>query len=513
MQEGGDGMSAPRKRALVLTGILTTVSVLPAAAAQDPPAAPTAPAPGDKRPRAPKASADVPLAGYKSGSFYVRSPDDSARLYLNGRLQADQYNYFAAGAEDAGLHSTFLLKRLNIELSGEFKKTWQFSFQIDGGPTALDPTTQNAAFRVAPSIAYLNFKAAPELNIQIGQTLAPFTFEGRSPSKKKVFLENGLPQQLGAPSALEIGAMAWGEVEKQVFVYEVGVFSGDGANRLSPDNRVDVIGRLWSKPLALGDTALKDAQIGGSIRAGSREQDYVFYDYPGMATQGGFRFWRPTYRSADNLVHIIPSGNQLGVAAELRIPVDRFDLTGELVYLDNGTREALDTMQSTTTERRGSLSGFASYAQVGVWLFGPRDIYGQPGVHRVSTVNLAKPEKPMESALYVVARGEMMRASYSSAARGGAPAARNVDGDINVNALLLGVSYWPMSLVRLSANYCIYDFPDSGPTSADPADPGAAQTSAQRAVAPGNTLPVGADSDARSAHTLHELLFRFQIGF
>ncbi len=108
------------------------------------------------------------------------------------------------------------------------------------------------------------------------------------------------------------------------------------------------------KPLAGSHGAFSDVQVGGSARLGSRDGSTVQYDYAPMTTQGGYAFWKPTYTGSAGLMHVIPSGAQRAAGAELRVPVSIVDVTGEFVHVNNNTRESLDGMQSTNTERLGS---------------------------------------------------------------------------------------------------------------------------------------------------------------
>src|SRR5262249_46069830 len=97
-----------------------------------------------------------PLAGYHGGLFFLRSPDDDFRLYVQGRAQIDMYNYFGPGVPDTALKSTLFLRRIRPELTGEFLKTISFQLAGDWGATALDNTKGNtetsaAAPGAAPS--------------------------------------------------------------------------------------------------------------------------------------------------------------------------------------------------------------------------------------------------------------------------------------------------------------------------------------------------------------------------
>ena len=107
-------------------------------------------------------------------------------------------------------------------------------------------------------------------------------------------------------------------------------------------------------------------------------------------------------------------------------------------------------------------------------------------------------------ALQLLAKFEQVALTYRSASRGGSVDSRNMDGNIKLNAASFGANYWATKHVRISLNYIFDYFPSSAA--------GREQTSANRAVAPGNTLPLGVEHGAREgAHTLNELIARFAI--
>ena len=128
-------------------------------------------------------------------------------------------------------------------------------------------------------------------------------------------------------------------------------------------------------------------------------------------------------------------------------------------------------------------------------------------------VDFSKEKKLPEHSVQLVAKLEQLRLDYRGADRQGTPDAKNTDGEINVDAIGLGVNYFFTRHVRTTLNYVYYSFPESAPTTASAAG-GPTQTSAQRAVAPGQGLDKGADDSARDgAHALHELSARIAIQF
>jgi hypothetical protein len=519
--------------------------------------------PHDNPDRSPMAKDGYPLAGWHNGLVYLRDPNDNFRVYLQGRAQVDAYAYAGPGVDGlspSALKPSIFLKRIRPEISGEVLKDIVFYFAGDFGQTAVDnPKGTNETSAAAPGAAptagtarfagaeTVRFQAAPTdvfigyrglgglLNAQIGQYDAPFTMENRTSDKYFPYIERSLTvRAVGIPTNKEIGLMLWGETKNKLIYYSAGVFDGDGQNRINMDGRGELMTRWFVHPLYFlkkGD-GLENTQIGMSFRYGSRDgttgcnQDQlmkdpkcirtagVTYDYPSMSTPGGWAFWQATYKGAGGFTHVVPSGDQLGLAAELRVPWKRFDLTSEFVYIDNNTREAIEGFQATNTERLGHLFGYSWYAQVGAWPMGNRDINGQPGYQNFAHVDFNKPD-PVEpkQALQVLARYEMVNLTYHSNSRGGALDNSNIDGDIVVHSLGIGANYWFTKHIRVSANYNMYYFPDSGPTSPTNAAAGdMAWSSKNRAQAPGNTLPTHVDDDARQhGHDLHEFSMRFAV--
>ena len=497
----------------------------------------TAPPPGNN----PALAKDgYPLAGFHGGLFYLRDADDNFRLYVQGRAQIDSYNYLGPGiSSSTTLVPTVFLRRIRPELTGEILKNWQFMIAGDFGATSLDnpkgsgteasaaapgaaPSAtsgkyagaQTAHIGAAPTDVFINFKGHPLFNVQVGQFDAPFMMENRTSDKYIPFMERSLAvRDIGIPTNKEIGAMAWGEMENKLVFYSLGLFDGDGQNKLNTDARGDFMARAFAHPLATSTKSeIKDLQIGGSLRYGSRDRQNTNYDYNAFTTQGNFAFWSPTYAGSKGTTHIIPAGGQLGVAGELRVPFWKFDVQSEVVYVDNGTREAVDGFQSTNTERYGAMHGASYYAFLDFWAWGSRDINGMPGYENPSHVDFKKadPEIPNQALQFLV-KWEQMMMTYDSASRAGVADAKNIDGDIKVNVFELGANFWATKHIRLSANYAFDMFPDSAPTSAS-ATGGPVQSATNRAQAPGNTLGKGVDDTARdTAHTLHEILFRVAV--
>ncbi|MEO7108814.1 MAG: porin [Polyangiaceae bacterium] len=468
-------------------------------------------------------------AGWYDGLFFLRDSSDNFRLYVQGRVHVDFYSYFGPGLgalpPGAELKTGFSLRRVRPELSGEFFHRWQWQLSAELGGTSSDnvggttdtsscvpdntgalvctnqsAAVEAAAVKPAPTDAFVNYVAHPLLNLQVGQFLLPFSFENRMSDNTTPFMErNIVVRNIGAPNLRDIGAMVWGEPQNRLFYYSVGVFNGDGPNRLNADSRFDVFGRAFFRPFAThGRGSIRDAHIGVSARGGSRDSRLVGYDMPSMTTQGGYAFWKPTYRdSTSKLIHILPSTTQDAFSAEAFAPIGPIDATAEITYAASDTREAVDGFQlQNQNVRRGDLSGVGWYGQVAVWAVGDRSIIGFPSYGRPTHVDLDKPppNRPIH-ALQLLTKFEQLRVHYTGNSRGGANDSKTPNGGVNVDDFVIGATYWATKHVRVSANYGFYVFSD-------------------RALWPGTGLVAKVDDSAKSnGHTLHEISARVGIQF
>lgn len=491
---------------------------------------------------------EAPQAGY-NGAFYIRSKDDVFQMFFNGRLQLDLVKPFAAGAYQAGQFSGFLLRRIRFENSGCFGQ-FCYSMQPEFGPTSVAGANQAPAPRTSAVVAtaFINYSVLPELNFMMGVTQPTFGMEARQSTKYKDFLEDGISTKFATPNATEQGLTVWGATDKNMINYEVSAYSGDGGARTPADNRFDFMGRVFVRPMAQSKGSLSALQIGVSGKYGTRDAGdrsgnlpKVNYDHHGISTAHGYALWAPSYAGAapggtvtSGLTRIIPAGAQSGFAAELRVPIENFDLTGEFFYINNKTREQYDSLVgSANTERFGQISGIAYYAQASYWI-GKRDITGEPGFFRISRMKFKKPEaakpgdkpKGTDTAWRVRLRYDNVTAKYEGnkdSETTGRVAQRAIagaqvpfyDGDIKVHALQAGVDYFFSKHFGMRLNYGLYYTPDSAPATPEPGSVAPVATSDKnRAAAPGNRLAAGLNDDARrGAHSIHELILRAQVAF
>jgi hypothetical protein len=458
-------------------------------AVSPPPAGPPAPAAlaatAAPAPHAPVGRDGHPLTGYHDGRFFLRDASDNFRLFPTGMMLLDASAWLGSGVGGrAELVPRLAVRAARLGVSGQILEPLAFSLMLaaDGqagthqrsaAPPGIAPTETSAQFADAQTAdnrasildAWLNFSQSRALNVMVGQYRIPFSFDNATPLRALPLHERALAvRALGAPEVRDIGATIWGDVDSASVFYAVGLFQGDGRNRPAVDRRWDVIGRATIRPLSQVSDELAKLQVGVSARGGWRDGDRVQYDYPALRSQQGFELWRPVYiDSLGRRIHVIPNDAQLALAGELALPLDRFDFVAELVWVDHGTREAVEGFAATNTERTGSLTGTAAYLHGGYWLWGePRLLQRGQGV-RPPTLDWDQSDPPLpHQALELVLRGEVVDAEYAGAARRGSPNRQGLDGDLRVFALGLGLNYWATRHARLSLGWTSYFVPSAG---------------------------------------------------
>jgi hypothetical protein len=482
------------------------------------------------------------LAGWH-GNFYLRDPNDYFRVYPKGRMHLDFHSFFGPGvngkhgvsAADGGnaLKNRFFVRRLRIELAGEFLKRWSFNMGVEfggqpignangktetaAGKAGEDPTADSARWAALQTAgasasladAYINYSVCPCLNFMLGQFNAPITMENRTSNNSLPWIERNIAVRgFIIPTNKEIGLMVWGELGEKNLNYEVGVFSGDGQNRPQVDNAVDFIGRVYARPFAQkgGKGVLDKATIGVGARHGERDQAFIGYSYPAITSGQGFALWDPRYTdSKGQRVSVIPSGGQNTIGGELRLPFSIVEVRGEAYYVANHTREAIEGYQLTNTERLGTVKGIGWYGQISAWPLGDAYVNSDPGFQRPTKVDFAKdPGKPKKG-LEVLAIVAGINADYSGASRDSAPDAKTpgapgATSRISIFQYGFGATYWHTRHIRASVNYTLYHTPGSGPAESN-----------NLASVPGN-LSKHAETQ-EGAHMLHELSTRLGLMF
>jgi hypothetical protein len=413
------------------------------------------------------------VAGWRDDAFFISDRGRDWFISPGARLQVDFHMFnphtlsderSAGGVSTPSLLRTGVqIRRARVELAGGVFSflTWRVGAELtDNGPqTAAD--------------MHVNLRLHPVVNVQIGQFDAPFTMENRTSDRYLDFIERSLTvRALGVPTGKEIGLMLWGEDRLHRAYWSVGVFNGGGPDRFTPSNQVEAAARFFFHPFMMSHRRGigRQFQVGLSGRLAHRSLG-GHSPYPAMDTPAGYTLFSPAL--APDLT-LVQSGRQWAVAAELDLPLDRFDLRGEFVYVRNHTGEvaaALDGALARDPVRLGALEGFGFYVQAAYWLIGlppsavrpeHNDTMARPGYQDPPTVRVDRAQAlraPL--GLQAVARFDTVQMAYRGAsrdARGGGDS--GASGRYKVLAAEVGLNLWVTRHLRVLLNYRHYWFPE-----------------------------------------------------
>jgi len=436
------------------------------------------------------ANDDADTAGYRGGLFFLRDREDRFRIYPQAWLATD----FAWSPGNpalpvpqggAALYPRFFVSRARFGFSGEIMGRFAFtmSLELGGGRVGASNGAGDGASRFAPVSAVddtvrpaeitASYRFRRWLNFTAGQQNVPFSMANRTRDAQTPMINRNVAiRGLAVPHSKDVGLTIWGDLlAHRMLRYEVGVFSGDGAERPVADERPAFIGRVTARPLvSLGSSTLfRQAHVGVSARYGERSQDAIDDSVPNMATAHGFVLWQPSYvDSLERLTRVIPSGVQKAVGGEMRVPIDLpygsgLDVRGEAYYVHHRTRESVSGYEMTNTERFGQLKGVGWYAQLSWWALGDPFVGGEPGTYRPYQLTSSTKDAGARRGLEILVLAAGINASYDGASRSGStPDDNTPSGDLTVYQLGGGVQYWYSTHFRAGLNFSTYLVPGAG---------------------------------------------------
>jgi phosphate-selective porin OprO/OprP len=221
------------------------------------------------------ASQDKPLvvAGWDKNHAFLRSADGSFETFLSGYGQFDLRGY------QSGNHppNTYLVRRARLSLEGRLERYFDFKVEGDFADTA---GTLLRDF-------YINIHRIDEFQFRFGQFKEPFSQEELRSDIYQDFVERSLVNNL-APSRSP-GLMISGTINKGMFDYQVGSFTGKGLlstnNNGTPENVIRLRLAPWksgknflSKGLAFGGAYAQGRSFGGaSVRGLTESRSFTYF--------------------------------------------------------------------------------------------------------------------------------------------------------------------------------------------------------------------------------------------
>ena len=245
----------------------------------------------------PQAKKDaLPTAGWNGEHFYLRSPDGTFTLVPLGYLNTN-YNFYNG---DGVPPNTFQVRRARFGFLGTYGSKVDYAFLIDAANTSSSG--------IAVRDMYINFKQAPQFQIQAGQFKEPFSQEVGLGITNVEFLERSIvtvlyPSAAGAFRAP--GIAVHGDIDTGVFQYWGGIFNGKGLLANNTTNELETVGRVRFSPWKRSKGGLlKGFSFGGSI-SHSRSRALAFtstgaatspeLSFSGALNDGAYTFF-PQFR-------------------------------------------------------------------------------------------------------------------------------------------------------------------------------------------------------------------------
>ncbi len=230
----------------------------------------------------PKKGADtVPIsAGWNGDHFFIKSSDGQFQIMPYGYVQTDYRAFSGDGAPANG----FTIRRARFGFQGNYGKHYDFAVLVDATASTVELRD-----------LYLNVRAVPEFQVQIGQFKEPFAQETLTAVTNIDFIERSLASALypNATSAYRSpGVTIHGDVWVGVMQYWAGGFNGRGITNPNVTNQPEVIGRLrfypWRKHK---DSFLQGFAFGGSIGYGRSRGINNDLSFSGALSSGVYNFF------------------------------------------------------------------------------------------------------------------------------------------------------------------------------------------------------------------------------
>lgn len=296
-------------------------------------------------------------AGFGRG-VTIRTADDQMSLNIRGRVQVR--NTMADTEEDGQIGtSEFLIRRMRLLFQGNAmgpRLTYYFQFSFANLDNESD-------LRLPLRDAYVTWAPARDFNLRMGQMKVPFARQrvvsssalqmvDRSVVTSELNLDRDVGVQLFSRDLFGRGGRLG---------YAVGLFGGDGRNRLGRDFGYLYTARIEAWPFGQFDDIV--------------EADIARSPKPRLAIAATTGYNQRTNRARSTLADTFPAGdvNYRHAAADMIFKKSGFSVISELMY-----RRA-DRELTNSTGAVVSRSGWGAYVQAGQMVTSRVEVNGRVG--------------------------------------------------------------------------------------------------------------------------------------
>jgi phosphate-selective porin OprO and OprP len=220
--------------------------------------------------------------------FTAQSRDGAFLVNIRARMQL---RATGTGPSPEGDNSTmgFMVRRARLVLQGHlFDKRWEYYFQLGFANLDMEPD-----LRIPLRDAVLSWTRLRDFRLRIGQMKTPFDRQRVISSSALMFTDRSIvTQELNLDR--DVGIQAYSRDLfglKERLAYQLGIYGGDGRNRISSDANFLVVGRVQVSPFGGSQAEFDDYAESVAERPRS----------PRLAVAGGVAYNYQTNRAQSTL--------------------------------------------------------------------------------------------------------------------------------------------------------------------------------------------------------------------
>jgi hypothetical protein len=312
----------------------------------------------------PALAADPEVKAEFGKGVSFRRKDDAFSLTIRARMQT-RFTHVEPVPDGEGASTDFMIRRLRFVLAGDaFQKKLSYYFQLGLSTLDVDPDAPSAV-----RDAYATWHLHRDLGLRFGQMKVPFDRQRNVSSSALQFADRSVVTgELNMER--DVGVMF---LSRDLFglggylAYNLGVFGGDGRNRISGRSGLLAIARTEILPLGTFDDAYVEADIARSPR-------------PRLAFAVSAAYNRDTDRPRSTIGRPFEGGvDYAHLGVDWMFKWNGLSIIGALLHRDSRT-EGHEIVSGGQTIREHTRSARGYFFQAGQMLTTRLEVAGRYGV-------------------------------------------------------------------------------------------------------------------------------------
>jgi phosphate-selective porin OprO/OprP len=312
---------------------------------------------------------ELELRGAFGKGILLRQRSDLFAIQVRGRLQVR--GTAATSLDDlSDVDGSFVVRRARLVIGGHFLAK-QLSYYVQLGLGPFDLENDNP---VPLRDAFFTWHALRDVNIRFGQQKVPFDRQRVASSSKQQLVDRSLgASELNLDRDLGVQVFSNDLFGLGWLSYKVGVFQGDGRNRVNTDFAPLVMGRLQLTPLG----TFEDLVEGDNDRTPTPKV--------AIAVAGGYNHRSPRQRSTIGTYAEEVRGSFAHLTADAAFKWLGFSASGAVLYRQvtatgHATNDALAPACLDVSNLEGCpRSGIAAFGQIGLFVYRDLELAARAG--------------------------------------------------------------------------------------------------------------------------------------